>query len=116
MPVSQTDVGLRSDVEKLFDLVVYRIISLISEQLERVAKEDEGQQRINVSFAAHMLGISLTRTQRLILIGGFGDSDYLFTKVQKWCDSRDIQVLCPPDPYVLLPLIQGVGYSLMRFS
>jgi len=41
----------------------------------------------------------LTFRQRLALIGGFGDSDYLYSKMKSWCAlNGDIQLLCPEHP------------------
>ncbi|KAK3070302.1 hypothetical protein LTR53_010703 [Teratosphaeriaceae sp. CCFEE 6253] len=70
----------RDDVESLFAPVVNEILRLVAEQ--RTAIQREGHD-----------------IDRLVLIGGFGDSDYLYSRVKTWCQTNgDIQLLCPEHP------------------
>ncbi|KAK3670596.1 hypothetical protein LTR78_009564 [Recurvomyces mirabilis] len=68
------------DVQALFTPVVNEILSLVMSQ----KKELQYQGRA---------------INRIILIGGFGDSEYLFSKLKSWCDRNgSIQLLCPEHP------------------
>lgn len=48
-----------------------------------------------------------------MLIGGFGDSDYLYSILKTWCAmSGDIQLLCPDNPQVAIvrgAVLRGIG-------
>lgn len=38
----------------------------------------------------------------IVLVGGFGDSNFLFGEIEKWCQlNGDISLICPPKPSVL---------------
>ena len=90
-------------MQGLFDPVVKDILKLVSDQAE-LAKKTRGRT-IDVSRSNNRLvrpkeDYVLTMTQRCILVGGFGDSDYLNEKLRKWCTRNgNIQLTCPPDWY-----------------
>ncbi|KAE9368265.1 actin-like ATPase domain-containing protein [Stipitochalara longipes BDJ] len=70
----------RSDMQSLFDPVMDDVIKLVSQQAE-VGEKMSGR-----------------KLDRLILVGGFGDSDYLHSKLKTWCLSHgNIQLTCPED-------------------
>ncbi|KAF2812375.1 actin-like ATPase domain-containing protein [Mytilinidion resinicola] len=70
------------DMLSFFEPVVNKIISLLEQQM-RLANQAAGNCTIN----------------RVILVGGFGDSPYLNTKVRAWCNSRgSVRLLCPEHP------------------
>lgn len=100
MPNSTTLTTVRQDVEALFSPVVDHILELVAEQIQSV--ENEGQS-IDVSHAARvecciLLLDTNAAIQRLVLIGGFGDSAYLFNRIKQWCTDFGIRVVCPKDP------------------
>ncbi|EZF96900.1 hypothetical protein H113_03002 [Trichophyton rubrum MR1459] len=67
------------DMQRLFDPVVKEVIALVKSQVKAAEKKKK-------------------RIDRLILVGGFGDSDYLNTKLGEWCKGKNIgSVTCPPD-------------------
>ncbi|KAK2834840.1 hypothetical protein FQN49_006865 [Arthroderma sp. PD_2] len=67
------------DMQRLFDPVVKEVISLVKSQVKAAEKKKK-------------------RIDRLILVGGFGDSDYLNNKLGDWCKGKNIgSVTCPPD-------------------
>ncbi|KAK2733112.1 hypothetical protein FQN57_002304 [Myotisia sp. PD_48] len=67
------------DMQRLFDPVVDEVINLVGSQVDAAEKKNK-------------------KIDRLILVGGFGDSDYLNTKLGQWCRKRGIaSVTCPPD-------------------
>ncbi|KAK4892651.1 hypothetical protein LTR27_008927 [Elasticomyces elasticus] len=70
----------RDDVESLFAPVVNEILRLVTEQRHAIQKESHD-------------------IDRLVLIGGFGDSDYLYSRLKSWCSlNGEIQLLCPEHP------------------
>ncbi|KAF2131051.1 hsp70-like protein [Dothidotthia symphoricarpi CBS 119687] len=64
-----------------FEPVVKKIIALLNQQID-AANRISKQCIIN----------------RVVLVGGFGDSPYLNTQVRKWCQTKDIRLTCPEDP------------------
>ncbi|OJD36554.1 hsp70 family protein [Diplodia corticola] len=66
------------DMKSFFDPVIRDIIRLVTTQAEQAKKKNH---KIN----------------RLILVGGFGDSDYLNELMQIWCtQTNSIKLTCPP--------------------
>ncbi|RJE22726.1 hypothetical protein PHISCL_04942 [Aspergillus sclerotialis] len=66
-------------MQSLFDPVVVGIIRLIEEQTKAAKKKN-------------------AQVSRLILVGGFGDSEYLNKRLKHWCKCNEVNSLtCPPD-------------------
>ncbi|KAF1844825.1 actin-like ATPase domain-containing protein [Cucurbitaria berberidis CBS 394.84] len=64
-----------------FEPVVTKIIALLSHQIER-ASQTGGRSTIN----------------RVVLVGGFGDSPYLNSRVREWCQQKGLVLTCPEHP------------------
>jgi hypothetical protein len=71
------------DLKKVFDPVVDKVNLLLAEQIEAVGNGQNG------------------RKIPVLLVGGFGSSEYLKARVAQMFDNCDI--LQPPDAYVLCP-------------
>ncbi|KAF7507831.1 hypothetical protein GJ744_009995 [Endocarpon pusillum] len=69
------------DLKSCFDPVVNQIITLLSQQVK--ATGDNGYPKI----------------QTIILLGGFGSSDYLWGTVRHWAQGKDIQTIIPKNPW-----------------
>ena len=69
----------REEMRSLFDPIVEQIVDLIKVQVMTVSA---GPQRVN----------------SILLVGGFGESEYLFNKVSEWAGQYQIQVIQPRDP------------------
>lgn len=66
------------DMQDLFDPVVDELIRLVTSQ-------------VNLARAKNHRNID-----RIILVGGFGDSQYLFQKLKSWCSTHEnIRLTCP---------------------
>ncbi|KAK3348636.1 hypothetical protein B0T25DRAFT_546149 [Lasiosphaeria hispida] len=65
------------ELETLFDPIVEKIIGLLEQQVR--ATRVEGNLRVNL----------------VVLVGGFGESLYLFGKLQSWCQARNIELIAP---------------------
>ena len=68
----------QDEMRGLFDPVIDQIVELISAQVSKVA-----QSSFNVST--------------ILLVGGFGESEYLYKRVTRWADVKGIQVVQPRD-------------------
>ncbi|KAI9773266.1 MAG: hypothetical protein M1839_002178 [Geoglossum umbratile] len=66
----------REEMRSLFDPVIDRIIGLIEHQVMTVS---QGPQRVN----------------SILLVGGFGESEYLFKRVSAWASRYGVQVIQP---------------------
>ncbi|KAL2201124.1 hypothetical protein P885DRAFT_25997 [Corynascus similis CBS 632.67] len=67
----------KRDMERVFDPVVQDVLNLLSRQVERIS-HNKGK-RINT----------------VVLVGGFGNSDYLKRKLDSWCAINRIKCLRP---------------------
>ena len=65
----------REEMKSLFDPVVSKVLELIQEQIDT--------QQGKVKF--------------ILLVGGFGESEYLYLRIQDWAAPQNIQVLQPRD-------------------
>ncbi|KAK7539979.1 hsp70-like protein [Phyllosticta citribraziliensis] len=67
------------EMKSFFDPVVHDIIDLVSTQVDSAAK------------AGHKIN-------RIVLVGGFGDSDYLNERMSIWCSQLpgNVKLTCPP--------------------
>lgn len=68
----------RDEMRSLFDPVIDQIIELISAQVSKVAE-------------------STYNVGTILLVGGFGESEYLYKRVNQWAGARSIQVVQPRD-------------------
>ncbi|PMD64400.1 actin-like ATPase domain-containing protein [Hyaloscypha bicolor E] len=69
-----------ADMTSLFDPVIKQVIGLVEAQV------------LDAKGMNHSV-------ERIILVGGFGDSPYLFEKLDAWCkDNGNIKLICPPAP------------------
>ena len=66
----------RVEMRSLFDPIVNQIVNLIKTQ---VMAASAGPQQVNA----------------ILLVGGFGESEYLFQRVQLWASQYNIQVIQP---------------------
>ncbi|KAH0541830.1 hypothetical protein FGG08_003713 [Glutinoglossum americanum] len=66
----------RQEMRSLFDPVIDQIIDLIKHQVMTVS---QGAQRVN----------------SILLVGGFGESEYLYKRVSQWAGRFDVQVIQP---------------------
>ncbi|KAK7539977.1 hsp70-like protein [Phyllosticta citribraziliensis] len=68
-----------ADMQSFFDPVVSDVLRLITSQADR----------------AKSLGHPV---DRVILVGGFGDSDYLVGRIRSWCEAQTVRakLTCPP--------------------
>ncbi|OCK73988.1 actin-like ATPase domain-containing protein [Lepidopterella palustris CBS 459.81] len=70
------------DMLGFFEPVIEKIIDLLDQQM-KLANRAAGSQSIN----------------RIILVGGFGDSPHLNTKVREWCTVQgSVRLICPEHP------------------
>jgi hypothetical protein len=70
-----------NDLQSLFDPVIAKIIDLVNQQVREVRK-DGGNPITN-----------------LILVGGFGESPYLYDKLKRWSKDKQIAVRCPEEAW-----------------
>ena len=68
----------RDQMRQLFDPVIRQILELIKEQVNLTKK---GAGSVNA----------------ILLVGGFGESEYLYTRIKSWADTQGIEVLQPRD-------------------
>ncbi|KUJ06536.1 actin-like ATPase domain-containing protein [Mollisia scopiformis] len=69
-----------ADMQSLFDPVISQVIALVKAQVQEASKLNHDIDRI-------------------VLVGGFGDSPYLFEKLGAWCKTNGgIKLICPPAP------------------
>ncbi|KAK7535588.1 hypothetical protein IWX49DRAFT_602368 [Phyllosticta citricarpa] len=69
-----------NDMKSLFDPVIDNILCLVTSQANHASK-------------------SGCFVNRIILVGGFGDSSYLMDRMRAWCTSQpstDLKLTCPP--------------------
>ena len=67
---------------QFFDPVVDKIVQMLERQVQ-LANQQGGDCKIN----------------RVILVGGFGDSLHLEKRIRTWSETQDnIRVLCPEHP------------------
>ena len=64
------------EMRNLFDVVVDQVLNLISTQ---VSKASGGPYSVN----------------SILLVGGFGESEYLYRRIDRWASQSDIQVIQP---------------------
>ncbi|KAI9675985.1 MAG: hypothetical protein M1822_008371 [Bathelium mastoideum] len=83
---------------EFFNPVISKITALLSQQIEK-ARRAEATCNINVGALDVNRIIDVKIIQRLILVGGFGDSPHLNNTLRKWCDRQEkLRLLCPEHP------------------
>ncbi|CAF9934329.1 MAG: hypothetical protein HETSPECPRED_009185 [Heterodermia speciosa] len=73
----------REEMRTLFDPIVDQIIQLIGLQVQTISQGSSQQQGAPV------------RVNAILLVGGFGESEYLYQRVQSWATQLGIQVIQP---------------------
>ena len=68
----------REEMQALFEPVIVQVLKLVKDQVQAVS---EGTFRAN----------------SILLVGGFGESEYLYQRVQEWARTYKIQVIQPRD-------------------
>jgi hypothetical protein len=96
------------DIQGLFDPVVTDISNLVREQVREVWRKGAAIDVI-LPFFDFSGGQMLTLTiQRIILVGGFGESPYLYKTLAQWCKvNGNIKLMRPEHPYVLFIFVES---------
>lgn len=93
----------KADVTKVFEPTVQEVIALVTQQHNSI---------IGLGKTLHVRAVPdpvtpaispdlLMMKQRLVLVGGFGESTYLYARLRDWCRANGgIQPFCPEYPYV----------------
>lgn len=85
-------------MKKLFDPVINQILQLIAQQLGEVQKQKAPEIKVS-RVLAEGSGNTHDRTQNLILVGGFGDSQYLWKGIKAFCEENgNIYPIIPMQP------------------
>lgn len=106
----------RADMESFFAPSVTKILELVSDQLTAANKEMKYGRKINVRTNLNILKfvrVLLTSFKMIVLVGGFGDSQYLNDKMQMLCNANGgIRLLVPPHPQAAIvkgAALRGLG-------
>ena len=96
------------DIQGLFDPVVREISNLVRQQVKEVNRKTGAAIDVIFPFVDFRNDQILTFTiQRIILVGGFAESPYLYKALAKWCKvNGNIKLMRPEYPYVLFICIQ----------
>jgi hypothetical protein len=81
----------------IFDPVVRQVTNLISQQVQSANIINEREKVSVYPHSLQALGAKDSHSQKIILVGGFGESKYLAKKVGEWTKSQPypIQVKNP---------------------
>jgi hypothetical protein len=83
---------------EIFDPVVKQVIALIAEQV-RSSNETNKTNKVSVCLQVRKITTQVedSQSQTIILVGGFGESVYLFSKVEEWASDQpySIKVINP---------------------
>ena len=85
----------RQEMKSLFDPIVSQVLELIKEQV--TAQQDK------VKF--------------ILLVGGFGESEYLYSRIQDWAAPQKIQVLQPRDAAMAVvkgAILRGLEQKVLK--
>ncbi|KAI5364531.1 Putative Heat shock protein 70 family [Septoria linicola] len=82
----------QSDLEAMFEPVVSKIVDLLQSQLDAEQRQ-----------AGHVT------IKTMLLVGGFGDSEYLKTILRQWGIERNIRLFTPPKPQTAI--VKGAALS-----
>jgi hypothetical protein len=96
------------DIQGLFDPVVTEISNLVRQQVQEVRRKKGATIDVIFPFLDFHNDQILTFTiQRIILVGGFGESPYLNKALAVWCKvNGNIKLMRPEHPYVLFIFIE----------
>ena len=91
------------DIQGLFDPVVREISNLVRQQVKEVKRKTGAAIDVIFPFVdLHNDQILTFTIQRIILVGGFAESPYLYKALAEWCKTNgNIKLMCPEYPYVL---------------
>jgi tRNA A37 threonylcarbamoyltransferase TsaD len=91
------------DMQGLFDPVVKEISNLVRQQIQEVRSKNGAEIDVIFPFVDfHNDPILTFTTQRIILVGGFAESPYLYKALAEWCKvNGNIKLMRPEHPYVL---------------
>lgn len=91
------------DIQGLFDPVVREISNLVRQQVKEVRNKTGAAIDVIFPFIDSHNDQVLTFTiQRIILVGGFAESPYLYKAIAEWCKiNGNIKLMRPEYPYVL---------------
>jgi tRNA A37 threonylcarbamoyltransferase TsaD len=91
------------DIQGLFDPVVREISNLVRQQVKEVRSKTDATIDVIFPFIDSHNDQVLTFTiQRIILVGGFAESPYLYKAIAEWCKiNGNIKLMRPEYPYVL---------------
>lgn len=87
-------------MKSFFQPAVDDIIGLVQEQIQQ-AERAGGTINVRCMIICMTLRRSADRElQKVVLVGGFGDSQYLYTELKDACrtSSPQVDVLCPKHP------------------
>src|SRR4051794_12317096 len=101
------------DIQGLFDPVVTEISNLVGQQVKEVRRKNGAAIDVMFPFLDFHDDWTLTFTiQRIILVGGFGESPYLYKTLAEWCRvNGNIKLMRPEHPYVLFISIDSFCYT-----
>ncbi|GIZ48282.1 hypothetical protein CKM354_001135000 [Cercospora kikuchii] len=69
----------KEDLKIVFEPTVGEIVRLVEAQKRDIEKNGQ-------------------KLDRIVLVGGFGDSNYLFSRLKSWCEGFKIRAFCPEHP------------------
>ncbi|PPJ53004.1 hypothetical protein CBER1_11214 [Cercospora berteroae] len=69
----------KDDLRTVFEPTVGEVIKLVEAQKRDIEKNEQ-------------------KLDRVVLVGGFGDSNYLFSRLKSWCEGFKIRAFCPEHP------------------
>ncbi|PWW76338.1 actin-like ATPase domain-containing protein [Tuber magnatum] len=116
----------REEMRKIFNPVVQKVVQLVQQQVKEVEKlkanlssEDREWLLLGLPSPSH---VSRQRRQikALILVGGFGESEYLRSRLQaeiRTSDGREISILQPPNAWTAVvrgAVMRGLEGEMVR--
>ena len=91
----------RAQVKSFFDPCVNRVLELIDGQVSSVMERCGSKPKVRLAPKEELLDpIAKAETKMVLLVGGFGNNEYLYRKVDEYCSDRSIQICRPNNPYV----------------
>lgn len=84
----------RADMKRIFDPVIVDVVKLVHEQVQKV--EAIGQ-KVSVRYPHSLPSVEpvLNGKQAVLLVGGFGASEYLRKCLKQVCDLKGIPLMNP---------------------
>jgi hypothetical protein len=87
----------RHEMIGFFEPAIRGLTHLLDDQVAQLANKSRGA-KIDVRILIALLISEADDSQRMILVGGFGDSPYLYSKLNDWRKKQGIKhFTCPPD-------------------